>query len=173
MELVKVRVDEIKIPKRFRKDIGNLKKLRESIEDIGVLQPPTIRPGKWLVLGRRRLAAAILNGRKVIKVLMDPTMNDKLKRRKAELAENLHRRPLSVQEIAELGEEIERLMRENGEKGNIREKTAEKFNISAPTYGKIKAVAKRAKVDPRARDIAKEMYRTGKVHPAYKKLKRL
>jgi ParB family transcriptional regulator, chromosome partitioning protein len=62
------RVLDIKIGKRHRKDMGDLKGLAESIADIGLLNPITIDENGRLLAGARRLAAQKLLGRKEIEV---------------------------------------------------------------------------------------------------------
>lgn len=56
MKIVEVRISEIKIGERFRKDMGDLAALANSVEETGeLLQPIGITPDKTLVFGERRL----------------------------------------------------------------------------------------------------------------------
>jgi ParB-like chromosome segregation protein Spo0J len=50
-------IAEIKIGKRYRKDLGDIAELAASIADIGLLHPVVIMPDGTLLAGRRRLAA--------------------------------------------------------------------------------------------------------------------
>ena len=52
-----VRVDEVMVPPRYRKDMGDIDALAKSIAEIGLLQPIVITPDKRLVCGARRLEA--------------------------------------------------------------------------------------------------------------------
>jgi ParB-like chromosome segregation protein Spo0J len=61
-------VSEIKISKRIRKDMGDIKGLAESIEDLGLLHPITVDPEGYLQAGARRLAACKLLGQAEIAV---------------------------------------------------------------------------------------------------------
>lgn len=57
MEIVEVLPSEIKINQRFRKDVGDLTELMESIKLLGLLHPIGITEDKNLVFGQRRLEA--------------------------------------------------------------------------------------------------------------------
>jgi hypothetical protein len=57
-ETVMVKIDEIKIPPRHRRDMGDLQALAESIRDEGLLEPIGVTEGRDLVFGERRLRAA-------------------------------------------------------------------------------------------------------------------
>ena len=55
-----IRIDEIKIPERVRKDFGDLKNLAESIRRYGLINPITVMAsddGYILIAGFRRLNA--------------------------------------------------------------------------------------------------------------------
>lgn len=52
-----VSVDEIKVGKRIRQDLGDVESLAKSIADLGLLYPIMVTPDCQLVDGRRRLAA--------------------------------------------------------------------------------------------------------------------
>ena len=57
LNLNSVRIDEIQIGDRFRKDLGDISGLAASIADIGLLHPVVITPDKYLIAGQRRIAA--------------------------------------------------------------------------------------------------------------------
>ena len=63
----RIRIADIKICKRFRKDIGKLDGLAESIRQIGLLHPIIITEDLKLVAGHRRLLACktILKWKKI------------------------------------------------------------------------------------------------------------
>ncbi len=99
-----------------RKDLGDLSQLEASIKELGVLQPPVVRPltdeeraehpdayGEGVryvvVMGERRWTAAGNVGKESLPVLVRPTaeISDETE---AMLVENLHRKQLSVVEEA-------------------------------------------------------------------------
>lgn len=65
-------VSKIKIGKRIRKDLGNTDSLAQSIDEIGLLQPPAVTLDYWLVNGERRLVAIRKLGWKEVLVLIMP-----------------------------------------------------------------------------------------------------
>ena len=65
-------VSKIKIGKRLRKDLGNTDSLAQSIDEIGLLQPPVITLDYWLVNGERRLVAIRKLGWKEVLALIMP-----------------------------------------------------------------------------------------------------
>jgi len=107
---MKVPISEIKISERFRKELGNLELLMESIRRVGLLHPIGITKDKVLVYGRRRLEAVKRLGWKEI-----PTIQVDLpsfERRIAELEENLRRKNLTWQEEVIAKKELDDLYRE-------------------------------------------------------------
>jgi len=61
----KIQIDSVTIPKRHRKDIGDISEkswLVRSIRDLGLLNPIMISPEGELLHGRRRLAACKVLG---------------------------------------------------------------------------------------------------------------
>ncbi len=55
---MKIRIDEIKVKNRIRKNIGELRGLRESISKFGLLQPIIVDTNNNLIAGMRRLTVA-------------------------------------------------------------------------------------------------------------------
>ena len=53
-----VNIDDIKIKKRVRKDLGDLDALKNSLRTYGLLNPITITRDYELIAGERRLQAA-------------------------------------------------------------------------------------------------------------------
>jgi len=50
-------IDEVIIGDRFRRDLGDLISLKESIKAVGLLHPIVVSPEKQLIAGHRRLEA--------------------------------------------------------------------------------------------------------------------
>ena len=53
-----VKIDDIKIKKRVRRDLGDLEALKESLRLYGLLNPITLNSKYELIAGERRLEAA-------------------------------------------------------------------------------------------------------------------
>lgn len=95
---------------RQRKDLGEIKKLMESIKEIGQIQPIMINRNNELIAGGRRLAACTLLGisvRACYKDTIDPILM-----REIELEENLQRKDLTPAEECFAVEELVRLKQE-------------------------------------------------------------
>ena len=67
-----VQISTIKIGDRYRKDMGDLQVLADSIEELGLLQPIGINPNYQLIWGERRLRAFELLGRDKIPARIVP-----------------------------------------------------------------------------------------------------
>ena len=52
-----MKINKIKVNKRFRKDLGDLESLKNSIQELGLLQPIVIDEKNNLIAGERRLKA--------------------------------------------------------------------------------------------------------------------
>ena len=67
------RISSIKIGVRHRKDLGDLEKLAESLETVGLLHPIVIDAQNRLIAGQRRLEAAkLLKWKTVAVTVVDP-----------------------------------------------------------------------------------------------------
>jgi ParB family chromosome partitioning protein len=97
---VQLPVEEIKIKKRIRKDLGDLSPLIASLKKYGQLSPILIDPDYELIAGHRRLEAIKRLGWRTIEVIIldKDTDIDKLE---IELEENIQRRNLSTDEISD------------------------------------------------------------------------
>jgi len=101
---MQVRIDEIKIGKRIRNDVGDIADLMESISKFGLLNPITITEEKELIAGYRRLEACRALGHQEIecRIIQSPTKIDRLL---MEADENLARKDLSFSEVEAYMEE--------------------------------------------------------------------
>ncbi len=105
-----IRVDEVVISDRQRKDLGDLSDLVASIKEYGVIQPLVITPIPWseptryrLVAGERRFHALKKLGQTALHygvefIFLSELNSDPLRRSAVELEENLRRKSLSWQE---------------------------------------------------------------------------
>ena len=55
-------IDQIKVGFRYRKDLGDLRTLAKSIDEVGLLHPVVVTPEGRLIAGQRRLEACRLIG---------------------------------------------------------------------------------------------------------------
>jgi ParB family chromosome partitioning protein len=188
-------IDDIRIERRYRKDIGSLDDLKLSIETHGLLQPICITPEKVLVFGERRLRACRELGMRLIPVRVVDLENPL----QAEYDENECRKPFTTSEKVAIAKAIEEMeaakakerQREAGgdrksNKGKIacenfsqaidhdsnksKAKAADAVGMSRPTLAKAQAVVEAAEADPELRPVVEEMDRTGKVSPAFQKI---
>jgi DNA modification methylase len=95
---------------RFRKDMGEITKLADSLTKFGQLQPIGITRQSELVWGGRRLAACIFAGLKVKAIFNDEA--DPLLLREMELEENIQRKDFTPAESAIAVSEIHKLKQE-------------------------------------------------------------
>lgn len=105
MKTQEVSVDKIEIGPRFRKDLGDLDDLTDSIKKKGVIQPITLDTEFKLIAGERRLAAVKALGLKKISALIRK-VDDEKDAREIELFENIHRKDMTWQERAQLEKRI-------------------------------------------------------------------
>lgn len=100
-------IDQIQIGYRYRKDLGDLKPLSASIEEVGLLHPVVVTPAGRLIAGQRRLEACRGLGWTDIPV----TVVDLLQAARGEAHENFVRKDLLPSEIVALKRAIEPLER--------------------------------------------------------------
>ena len=159
---MKVRIADIKIGSRFRKDLGDIGPLVDSIKRHGLLHPIVITDKNELICGSRRIAA--------YQKLCRPEIEANLvivsipQAQEAEADENIVRKPFTVEEIAQIDqffrdrEESEAKQRQkagtslpsgNFPRGRAREKIAARVGVSDRTLEKIRAISQAALQDPR------------------------
>lgn len=106
-----IRLADVKIGVRARKDYGDLEPLKKSIQEFGVLQPIVLLPGNELLCGGRRLEACRQLGFESITFVVSKTQTDAISRLKAERDENVCRKDMTVSELVALGQQLEELER--------------------------------------------------------------
>lgn len=195
----KIKIDEIIVTGRHRKELGDLDALANSIKSVGLLHPPVVTPDNRLVAGQRRLEACRILGMTEIPVTVAKDLRDATALLIAERDENTCRQSMTPSELATLGLALEELERpraaarradgasardgrpsENfteGPTGNTRDIVASALGVSGPTYDRAKAVVKASEdeslseeVRAKVQEIKEEMDETGKVAPAYNKM---
>lgn len=102
MKTKTVPVESIVVGQRFRKDVGDVDGLAESIKEIGLLHPVVVTPDLRLIAGFRRLTACKKLGWKTVPVrLLDiERVID------GEFIENVARKDFTLSEIAAIAREL-------------------------------------------------------------------
>lgn len=115
---------------RFRKELGAIEDLTESIRTKGQIQPVAVNRDMELIAGGRRLAACLLGNLEVMCVYNDAI--DPILMRELEIEENVQRKPftpseevLAVQELHRIKQEIYGVSSSGKEGGWTLDKTAE------------------------------------------------
>ena len=103
-----VKIDDIKIKKRVRQNLGDMDALKESLRMYGLLNPITLNDNNELIAGERRLQAAKALGWTNINavVLSNITPAEQLE---LELEENNQRKEFTKEELLEGYRRLERL----------------------------------------------------------------
>jgi ParB family chromosome partitioning protein len=101
------KIADIKVTKRFRKDMGDLDALAESIRQIGLIQPISIWGDNTLACGERRLRAVQKLGWIEVPVHVLADGADLLARLQAERDENTCRKNFLPSEAVAIGQGIE------------------------------------------------------------------
>lgn len=182
-------INDIKVGKRYRQDLGDIDSLARSISEIGLLHPVVVTPENKLIAGQRRLKAM-----KQLKWSEVPvTYVDINKIVRGEYDENEIRKDFTITEAVAIKRVVEpeekRKAKErkaqaggdvrgrkkagtanlSGEKGDSREKVAKFTGKKHATLGKAEKVIQAAEENPeKYGHLVKEMDDTGKVDAAYK-----
>ena len=146
-----VRIDEISLGDRHRKDLGDIRSLADSIDSIGLIHPPVVTPDNRLVAGERRLAAVRSLGWETVPVTVVHTLNGLPDLLQAECDENTCRKDFAPTEAASIrravAEALAPIAAENKATA-IRERDDK--GRAKSTGGKLPPVAR----PPKTRDIA-------------------
>jgi len=187
-------IDDILCEGRHRTDLGDIKSLAASIDDIGLIHPVVVTPENKLVAGGRRMAAMRSLGWDTIPVTVIHTLNGAVDALQAELDENTCRKDLNPVEAAGLrkarAELLAPMASENQKAGvaiaeplgkfpkgtGTRDVAAKGTGYSGKTLDKVDAVIALAEDDTQpepVRDVAREalneMQNTGKVDGPFKR----
>ena len=103
-----VPIENIKVKKRIRKEMGDISALAESFKRFGQISPVVITKNNVLVAGERRLEAARSLGWTSINVIV-ADIPDELGRLEYEREENIQRLNFTAEETEEAVKRIERL----------------------------------------------------------------
>lgn len=165
-------IESIRIVDRHRKELGELQGLMKSIEDVGLLHPPTITEDSRLVAGQRRIEACRQLGWDSVPVRIAKNLDEAARLLRAERDENTCRKDMLLSEKASLGEALhtiatraaEQRQREHGgtapgrpsntsggpagsvsNTGEARELVGEALDMSPRTYTDLRYVYRTAK----------------------------
>jgi ParB family chromosome partitioning protein len=129
-------IDQITEGHSYRRDLGDLEELTESIRRFGLLSPIVITTGNVLISGNRRLAVMRTLGNRTVPVWIVPGVSDKLSMVLAIQDENTLHKMLTPLEQAELYAELKELYAEE----NARRQEATQFGATTPPEPSSSAV---------------------------------
>jgi len=180
-----MRIDKIEVGLRYRKDLGDLAALAESIEEVGLLHPVVVTPDGKLIAGQRRLEACRL----LDWVDVPVTVIDLAEVVRGEQHENFVRKDLLPSEIVALKRVIEPLERvaararqgartdkhpakvAEGSRGDARDRIARYLGIGRTTIEKAEEVVEAAEQEPdEYAHLVEQMDRSGKITGAHRRL---
>lgn len=180
-----MRIDAIQIGFRYRKELGDLRSLADSIGEVGLLHPVVVTPEGRLIAGQRRIEACRLLGWEDVPV----TVVDLLQAARGEAHENFARKDLLPSEIVALKRAIEPLERRAARerqgtradlchpatmaegRGDVRDKIARYLRVGRTTIERAEAVVDAAEEEPEEFGyLVEQMDRSGKVSGAYRRL---
>ena len=96
-----VKIEDIKVKKRVRRDLGDLTALKESMHRYGLMNPITLNSNYELVAGERRLEAAKSLGWERINANILDSNVDNIRQLEMELEENNQRKEFTDEELME------------------------------------------------------------------------
>ena len=99
-----MKIIDIKVGNRFRKDLGDIKTLVNSIQEIGLLQPVVVNENNELIAGQRRIEAVRMLGWSEIPAVV-VNLDDIVK---GELHENIVRQDFTFTERQAILKEVEK-----------------------------------------------------------------
>lgn len=184
-----LRIADIQIGARHRKDLGDLRDLIESIRRVGLLHPVVVTPEGHLIAGERRIEAFRALGREHIPAHIVRDLDEARAWLVAERDENTVRKDFTPEEAVRIGlalEEIEKPAAQarqwagtpsgklpegpNG-KGEALIRVAGAIGMSRHTYERARAVVEAAESDPQTfGPLVADMNRSGNVTRAWRKM---
>jgi ParB family chromosome partitioning protein len=120
---MKVKIDDIKIRNRYRKELGDVEDLKDSMTTLGLLQPVVLTTDNQLIAGCRRIEAAKQLGWKTIEAVKTDNLTETIDLLRAEHDENVCRKPFLNSEETRLYQVIRQIEQK---KAGEREKTKRK-----------------------------------------------
>ena len=194
-----MKIADIRIGDRSRRDLGDIEALARSIRAVGLIHPIAVMADGTLIAGARRVAAFVSMGRIDIPHASVDSFDEAVKLMIAERDENTERKPFTPLEALAMAERLEPMekkaakerQKDHGKtapgkrtntpenfteviRANSSDRVASAVGMSRPTLSKIKAVAQAAKEEPeKFAPIAKKMDETGKVDSAFREVSKI
>lgn len=109
---MKVKIADITIRERIRKDLGDIESLKHSIQKHGLLSPIIITPKNELLAGYRRLTVAKMLGWQEIEAIVY-SPKDKVDELEIEIEENMTRKDFTPEEVMKAIERKQMLLEKN------------------------------------------------------------
>lgn len=109
---MQIPLEQIKIKKRIRKDLGDINALAESMKQYGQLHPIILNKKNILISGFRRMEAAKLLGWRTINAQIIDA-GDEITKLEFELEENIQRQNLTNEEIQDTLDRLSKLRNPN------------------------------------------------------------
>lgn len=103
-----VNINDIKIKKRVRRDLGDLEALKNSLRTYGLLNPITLNSKYELIAGERRLQTAKQLGWTNINAVVQSNLSD-VEELEMELEENNQRKEFTKEELLDGYRRLEKL----------------------------------------------------------------
>lgn len=104
-----VKIEDIKVKKRVRRDLGDLTALKDSMHRYGLMNPITLNSNYELLAGERRLEAAKSLGWERINANILDSNVDNIRQLEMELEENNQRKEFTDEELMEGYKRLEKL----------------------------------------------------------------
>lgn len=104
-----IKIEDIKVKKRVRRDLGDLTALKDSMHRYGLMNPITLNSNYELVAGERRLEAAKSLGWERINANILDSNVDNIRQLEMELEENNQRKEFTDEELMEGYKRLEKL----------------------------------------------------------------
>lgn len=104
-----VKIEDIKVKKRVRRDLGDLTALKDSMHRYGLMNPITLNSNYELVAGERRLEAAKSLGWERINANILDSNVDNIRQLEMEFEENNQRKEFTDEELLEGYKRLEKL----------------------------------------------------------------
>jgi len=169
VETKNIKINDIRVENRIRKDFGNIEELADSIKQYGLLQPIVVTPDLLLLAGERRLRATQTLGWTEIPAIIK-TATDREEQLLCEIAENEKRKDFTPSERVAYGKELEQIQAlkalerqhatlkrgadiplpsidGNGEKGETDQIVGQKVGMSGTSYRRAKRVVESGNSD--------------------------
>jgi len=146
MQIIDIDIDSIIIGEsRYRKDMGDVGSLADSIEALGLLIPIIITEDNKLIAGERRIKAMKSKGMKTIKAMVFTA--SEIDRKIFEITENLERKDFTWQERVLAIDDLHQMFKASKKKWSER-KTAKEIGLASGGVITDLNLAEAVKMDP-------------------------